>query len=472
MSCLIRHRFLKFCINILCLIALVGGVLSCIEKIRSFRRLDLQDINENTFLKEKTFDKAVQTLTTDGGLDFWLMEDHEVPLVSIAFLFDRAGAFYDPEDKRGLSSLAADLLPLRTEKYDRFQMNLISDLNGIRISFSNQSHYLSGQMSVPAASLPQAVELLSLIFNQPFVDENDLQLSKTQALESLKIQNERPDNRLARKAKEEIYGTHPYARDPLGTAEGIANITKEDVLKYVQTALVKDRLMIGVAGDVTPQKARRTLDEIFAALPQSNQVVSIDAPKLDLDADKKTHFEEDTAQIGVFFASKGTTRLADDFYPLYVANHIFGGSGLTSRLSIETREKRGLTYGVYTWLSTDKKAPMLFGNVSTSSENYPKVVRLMRQEWSKFAQNGATEEEFEAARNYLLASYNLRFNSTAGLAQMLVLMQKEQLGADFLTQRNDFIRRLTLDEVNAAAKKYFSRLPREISLGKLEHNRE
>lgn len=146
---------------------------------------------------------------------------------------------------------------------------------------------------------------------------------------------------------------------------------------------------------------------------------------------RTVNIERDTAQISSNFAIRGVARSDKDFYPLYIANYIFGGSGLTSRLSLSAREKEGLTYGIYTYLSPEEKAPLVLGQFSSTPENYEQMRKIMLKEWKKFAKKGASAAELKAARNYLLSSYNLRFASTDGISDMLVSMQYYNLGRDF-----------------------------------------
>ena len=165
------------------------------------------------------------------------------------------------------------------------------------------------------------------------------------------------------------------------------------------------------------------------------------------------------------FALKGVKRLDADFYPLYIANYIFGGSGLTSRISLETREKEGLTYGVYTYLSSDNKTPLILGSFSCVPENYEKMKTILFEQMDLLAIKGITKKELDNAKKYLLASYNLRFKSTLELSNMLTEMQKYKLGLDFLQKRNDYVRNVTLQEVNNVVAKYYKDKPKEVVIG-------
>lgn len=115
-----------------------------------------------------------------------------------------------------------------------------------------------------------------------------------------------------------------------------------------------------------------------------------------------------------------------------------------------------MTYGVYTGLSVSDKTEMIVGGFSSTSGNFNRVMEIFNEEWNKMGAEGVSAEELEEAKNYLIASYNLRFADISAIAEMLVYMQKEKLGIDFLQERNRYVSEVTLDEVNRAAARYFT----------------
>ena len=156
---------------------------------------------------------------------------------------------------------------------------------------------------------------------------------------------------------------------------------------------------------------------------------------------------------------------SEDFYPLYIANYVFGDSGLNSRISQVVREKNGLTYGISTSMTFRDKIPLLVGGYSATPENFEKARQMLLAEWRKMAQDGISAEELAQAKRALIASHNLRFASIGGISDMLVAMQRYKLGLDFLDKRNDYVRNVTLRQVNEAARKYFGNTPDFVSVG-------
>lgn len=434
-------------------------------------KIDIDEIVAQSVLKTKSFEQKPVEITTSSGLTAWLIEEHSIPIISIGFMFQRAGNAYDPKGMFGLSNAAASLMTKGAGEYDRAAFQEVLELNGINLSFSSGRENLSGILTTPTENASEAYKILHAALNAPLFSARDLKVVQAQALQALKIQREEPEVLLNLSFNQKIFGAHPYSRHPIGKEEDILSLSPQDLKNYVQENLARDNLIIGIAGDITPQAAKAALEEIFDGLPLHSKATELPAPDMNLKPGA-TYVKEDVNQIGSRFAVKGVRRNDADFYPLYVANYIFGGAGLTSRLSLHAREKENLTYGIYTYLNDDEKTPLIIGQFYAAAENYPLMMTILSEEWQKFAAEGATAKEVEDAKNYLLASYNLRFNSVSGLADMLVAMQKYHLGLDFLQKRNDYIRAVNIKDVNAAAAKYFTTLPTEVHIGNLNNNQE
>lgn len=447
-------------------IAIAAGIFYGCRQYSSRQNFDAEKIVANSALKAKTFDKIPEELVSPMGIKFWFMEDNANPIISISFMFKRAGRAYDSEGKNGTAAVASELLKLGAGDYSRAAFQEQLELNGINLDFTAGLENLSGQVVTPAQNLRAAAELLRASLLNPHFSDSDLKLTQNALLGALKLQPEKAENELNLAFSEALFGSHPYAVNPLGKEADVKSLTVADLKQYAALCFAKDNLIIGIAGDISAEKAKQITDFIFADLPENSQNEELSAPEINFQP-RTDNIERNAAQIISNFAIRGVARSDKDFYPLYIANYIFGGSGLTSRLSLRAREKEGLTYGIYTYLSPEEKAPLLLGQFSSTPENYEQMRKIMLKEWKKFAKKGATAAELKAARSYLLASYNLRFASTDGISDMLVAMQRYKLGRDFLQKRNDYIRAVTLDEVNAAAAKYFGTFPVELTIGNL-----
>ena len=149
----------------------------------------------------------------------------------------------------------------------------------------------------------------------------------------------------------------------------------------------------------------------------------------------------------------GLSRSDPDFIAAYVINFVLGDGGFGSRLMEEVREKRGLTYGIYTGLASWTNGGLLIGSVSTQNSRAVETLEVLRAELAKMAAEGPTEKELEQAKTYLTGSYALRFDSGSKIANQLLGIQQENLGFDYVTKRNDLINAITIEDARRVAKR-------------------
>ena len=164
-----------------------------------------------------------------------------------------------------------------------------------------------------------------------------------------------------------------------------------------------------------------------------------------------TVVEFDTPQSVARFGQPGIARDDPDFFPAYVVNQVFGDPGFGSRLTDEVRVKRGLTYGIGTYLVTQDRSDVILGQVATQNDRVDETIEVVRDEWRRIAEEGVTEAELEAAKTYLTGAYPLRFDGNAPIARILVGMQMEGLPMDYVNTRNDMVRAVTLEDANRVA---------------------
>ena len=430
-----------------------------------------QMILNESIIKEKNFDtKVVEVESKQKKIKAYLFKDSSNPIISINFLFKNAGLASDDNKEIGISNVVAALLTEGAGELNSQQFKEALETKAVGISFSANMDDFSGSLLTTKENAVDAVKLLNMALILPRFDEEDIARVKEQVLSALKRQKEHPSSVLELEASKEIFGTHPYARNPLGKAENVLKINKQMLADFVKNHLTKSNLMVGIAGDVNEDEAGVVLDQIFGNIPDTGRIVFVRNADVNFDGREKNIKLQSPQAVSVF-ANKAVARTHPDFYPLYIANHIFGGSGLNSRLSLSAREKEGLTYGIYTYMSLYDKAPLLKGSFSATPENFPKVIDIVKKEWLKMGLKGVSEEELNEAKNYLVSSYNLRFASIATISDILVYMQKDDLGLDFLQKRNDYVRKVKLKDVNRVAKEYFGNMNTVfVNVGSFEKN--
>ena len=414
-----------------------------------------QKIIDESILKDRTFNTEIREITApQSGIKAYLMTDNSNPIVGIEFIFADSGTSSEPRNLKGLASLTVSMLDEGTSQLTSVQFKEKLQNLATGIEYEVDKDDFSGQMLTVKENLAQAVDLLRQTLYEPRLDEKDLQRLKSQTLQVIKRRKESPAARLQDAVGKIVFGDHPYSVTSVGTENGVKAVKTDDIRRFMTDKLTKKNLFIGIAGDISEDEAAQMVDTIFGGLPDGKDGVEPVKPQIDFAA-REEDIADDVPQVLTSVIAPGVARLDKNFYPLYIANYIFGGAGLNSRVNQAAREKEGLTYGAYSGLNLLKKSPLLVGGFSTTPGNHEAMQKIFVAEWKKMGSEGVSDKELRAAKNYLRNSYNLRFSSIEHLASILASIQREDLGINFLRKRNNYIENVTLEQVNRAAKQYF-----------------
>ncbi len=391
----------------------------------------------------------VQRVLVDD-LEAWLVEDHSNPMIAVRIAF-RGGAALDPPGKEGLARMAASLLDEGAGDLDSQAFQLRLEELAVTLHFDAGRDTFSGTLRTLSANRAEAFDLLKLALTSPRFDPEPIARMRSQLQAMLRRASEDPDSVANLRFLGAIFPDHPYGRPAAGTKQSIAAITEADLRDFTARRLARDNLVIGVAGDITPEELARQLKSTFADLPAKsapNDVRNTEAaipPAIIV-------VEKPTRQSAIVFGQRGLKRDDPDFYAATVMNRILGGGSFTSRLYQEVRDKRSLAYSVGTSLLPLAHAGLIVGTAGTANERAGETLAVVRDQWRLFAEDGATPEELADTKTYLVGSFPLRFTSNSSIAGILVAMRIYNLGIDYLDRRNALIEAVTLGDVNRVAK--------------------
>ncbi|MBL4691618.1 MAG: insulinase family protein [Rhodospirillales bacterium] len=397
---------------------------------------------------------SIERVVTPGGIEAWLVRDHTNPIISMRFTF-RGGAGLDPAERTGLANMAAALLDegagdLGSTAFQKKLEDLV-----ITLRFSAGRDSFSGRLVTLVENRDTAFNLLSLALNKPRFDVEPVERIRSQILAGIRQDTEEPGAIAGKTLFKTLFPSHPYGRSTEGLIDHVGAITRADLKAFTNKRLAKDNLTIGVVGDIRPEALAALLDSTFGGLPDKAGPWALPDVKPQ-GAGRTIVVKKSVPQSSIVFAEQGLKRNHPDFYAAYVMNYVFGGGGFTSRLYSTIREQRGLVYSVYTGLHPLDRAGLIFGAAGTANANVGETLSLLRREWKRMADDGLTEKELADAKTYLTGSYPLRFTSSGSVAAMLVGIQRENLGIDYMDRRNSLIEAVTLADVNRAAKTLLS----------------
>jgi len=395
----------------------------------------------------------VKIVPAAKGEEVWFVEDHTVPIIAMSAAIP-AGSAYDPTGKDGLSALAAALLDEGAGKMDSQAYHAALDAKAIQLSVSPSRDYAVIRLVTLAENAKEAFQLLGLAIAHARFDQDAIQRTRAQMIESIKQDEQDPPTVAGKEFTRLFFVGHPYGHPVNGSLTTLPAITQNDLRQFAKTHWVRGGMKIAVSGDVDEATLKSLLGAAFDAIPATRPAPPPNVTRLGTPGVHVVPLP--VPQPTIEFGLPGILRSDKDFIPAYVANYILGGGGFSSQLMKEVREKRGLTYGIDTDLNTYSKAGLFVGQVATKKESVKQTIDVVRQVMANFVDKGAAAADLADAKTYLTGSFPLAFDSNTGIAAQLNAFQRVGLAPDYILKRNDMIDAVTLDDIKRVAKRLFN----------------
>jgi zinc protease len=393
----------------------------------------------------------VERVISPGGIEAWLVENHANPILSMTMAFRGGAAVIDAATRPGTGELLAGMMNEGAGPHDSQAFQRLLQEHSIGFEFDLGRDSFEGSVRTLTRYRDLAFDLVRLSLTELRLDADAVERVRAQQIAVLAREAEDPDAIASKAFWRMTFPDHGYGRPVGGTPESAAAITIEELRRAASVTFLRDHLILGVVGDITPAELGPLLDRTFGALPASAERPEITMAQPAFG--DVAVIDRDVPQSTVAFGQPGMDRKDPDFYAAFVLNYILGGGGFASRLTAEVREKRGLAYGVSTWLTTLDYADLWQGQVATQNARVGETLDLIRQEWRRLAEEGPTEKELADAKTFLTGSFALRLDSTGSIADFLVGIQVQELGIDYPERRNQYIDAVTLEDVRRVARR-------------------
>ncbi len=390
----------------------------------------------------------IQEVTSPGGIRAWLVEEHSLPFTALEIRFE-GGTSLDAAGKRGATMLMTSTLEEGAGDLDSQGFAAARESLAAEIAFDAGDDAVTVSVQMLTENRDEVMSLLKSALTTPRFDQDAIDRVRAQ-IASIIRQDETDPSAIASRTLDQIaYGEHPYGSSRFGTLESLSALTRDDLVAAKGAVLTRGRISVAAVGDITAEDLGRLLDEVLGALPEAGAPMPARAT-LGLTGGV-TVVNFDTPQSVVNFGQAGIKRDDPDFFAAYVLNHIVGGQGFSARLMDEVREKRGLTYGVGSYLVPMNLAETWQGSFSSANEKVAEAIAVIRDVWADAAANGVTDDELDAAKTYLTGSFPLRFDGNGQIANILVGMMSEGLPVSYVNDRNGYIEAVTLADVKRVA---------------------
>jgi len=380
----------------------------------------------------------IEHWTLKNGARVYFVEARNLPMVKLNVVFD-AGSARDPQGRNGLSMLTNHLLDNGTGELDADAIAAAFEGLGAEFGSSNDRDMagVSLKSLTDRALLDPALDLFARVLAAPSFPAASFERERQRALLGLQQAEASAGDVAAKMFFAQLYKGHPYALPPEGSVAGLKALTRDDLATFHARHYVGRNAVLALIGDINLRDAKAIAERVLGGLHAGEA-----APALPKVADVVPRGRAErvvthpSTQTHLLIGEAGMARNDPDFYPLYLGNFVLGGSGLVSRLSQEVREKRSLSYSVYSYfMPLREPGPFLLG-LQTKNSQRAEALAVVRRVLKEFADKGPTPEELAAAKKNVTGGYPLRIDSNRKIAEYLTVIGFYGLP---LTYIDDFI---------------------------------
>lgn len=388
----------------------------------------------------------IQHWTTANGARVYYVPAHQIPMVDARVVFDGGSARDGGKPGRALLTNA-----LLAEGAGKLNADEISKrFDDVGASFGNDSlrdmALITLRTLVKPELMSQAVETAALVLTQPSFPKDAVERERRRLLVSLRGQEQDPEEIADRAFFLALYGDHPYAHSPMGEAKSIKALTRPDLLAHYREYYVARNAVVAIVGDVDRPQAERLAEALVGKLPSGRAAPALPPiPVAGKSARKDVAFP--STQTHILMGQPGMSRDDADYFPLYVGNHILGGSGLVSRIAEEVREKRGLAYSAYSYFTPMRlQGPFTLG-LQTANANTNQALSVLHETLDKFMAEGPTAKELDTSKRNITGGFPLAIDSNSDIVQYLAVIGFYSLPLDYLKTFNNRVEAVTVEQI-------------------------
>jgi predicted Zn-dependent peptidase len=395
-----------------------------------------------------------QRVVLENGIILYILEDHELPLVNIKALI-RTGTMYDPDGKEGVAEMTAYVMRTGgTAKLNSTEIDSRFDFMAAEASIAMSMESAQVNFSVLNKDLDPGLDLLAQILIQPAFEQNKFELARQLKNEALRRLKDDPQSLAFREFNRLIYRGDPRGRFP--SHKSLANIDRNDLIKFHNRFFQPDNIMFAVSGDITKEEAVNIFRRYFDDWKTSGIPANVPPPPQKSNAgtyyiDKE--ISQSTIISGQFAASKNDP----DFYAFTVLDFIIGSGGFPSRIFSAVRNNEGLAYSAGSFYRP-KPAYGVFGTYAfTKTSSTMKTLSLLNSVLENIQSNTITGKEVDWAKESIKNGFIFAFVTPEQIAWQQMNIEYEKLPADFLINYRNKIEDITLKDLNKIAVKYLDK---------------
>ena len=362
----------------------------------------------------------VESWETERGAKVMYVHAPDLPMVDVRVVLD-AGSARDG-DLPGLAKFTNALLSEGAGDWDADALALRLEERGIELGSGSlrDMAWVSLRSLVEQDVLEVALGTLQKVVAEPRFDPAAVERVRQQMQIALRQSLQSPASVAKRRFFKTLYADHPYAHPPGGTERSLAEIRQGDLRRFHQRYYVAANAVVAIVGAVDRGLAEQIAEQVTAGLVAGRHAPALPAPPTVSGGELREAFP--SSQTHIYVGQSGIARHDPDYMALYVGNHVLGGGSLVSTLGEEVRNKRGLSYSVYSYFSPMRVVGPFLMVAQTKNEQADEALEVMRETLMRFIEQGPSEDELEAAKQNLIGGFPLRISSNGKIVEYLAMM--------------------------------------------------
>ena len=390
-----------------------------------------------------------------NGITLLVVENQAADLVACRCFLKLAGSRVESSEQAGISNLVASVITKGTRNLSALEIAETVESIGASVGADASSDYFLLSLKTISQDFGEILKLLGEMIRFPTFPASEIDLEQKLAIQSIRSQQEQPFNVAFGQLREMIYQDHPYGISVLGTEASVGGLTQEDILNYHQSYFRPDNLIISISGRITTETATSLVEEVFGDWEIPSNILTVQSlPELNSIPTEKVIIQ-DTQQSIVMLGYLGAEVKSPD-YPVLKLISTYLGNGLSSRLFVELREKRGLAYDISAFYPTRLQAAPFITYMGTAPENTEIAIAGLKEEVQRLTKEKLTDSELKGAKNKILGQYALGKQTNSEIAQIFGWYESLGLGIEFDSCFQNAIAKVTSEMILEVANHYLT----------------
>lgn len=397
--------------------------------------------------------KHIQKTTLSNGITLIVIENPTTEIIAGRIFCRHAGSLWESTHQAGIFHLLGSVMSKGTHKLSSLEIAEKVESIGAGLSTDTSSDYFLVSLKTITADFPEILALAAEILRYPSFPDHEVELEKKITLQNILSQKEQPFNLAFSQLREMIYDKHPYGFSVLGTEKTVTELTVEDLKQCHDKHFTPNNLTISLAGKINLDQAILIVEKIFSDWQpfHHNTPQLISYPLYAQSSHRKI---EQATQQSIIMMGYLAPEMKHPDYPILKLLTTYLGNGLSSRLFVELREKRGLAYDVSAFYPTRLDKSQFVVYMGTAPDNTEIGKEGLYNEIKRLREEKLSIQELETAKSKLLGQYALGKQTNAEFAQVFGWYETLGLGIEYDTIFPQKITNVTLEDIQRVANDY------------------